>query len=227
MTDLVIKARGLHRSFKLGPNVVPALAGVDIEVRAGEVIAVMGPSGSGKSTLLHVLGLMDVPDSGSYELGGVATGTDARVRAEMRAKSIGFVFQAFHLVEHRRVIDNVGMPLMYQGWSRRRRQTAAAEVLDWVGMSHRLDAFPKTLSGGERQRVAIARSMVHRPRILLCDEPTGSLDTANGQRIVDLLRRAAELEGIAVVIVTHDPSVGGAADRSVLIQDGKILASVT
>lgn len=218
----VIDAVGLCRTYTLGSEDIHALDVVDLRVDPGEFVAIMGPSGSGKSTLLHILGLMDSPDEGVYRLTDYDVDDLAPAqRSRLRADLIGFVFQSFHLVEHRRVIDNVSLPLVYQQVPKRQRRARAEEVLEWVGLSHRIRAFPTTLSGGERQRVAVARALVHEPRLLLCDEPTGSLDTANGERVIELLRRTTE-RGIAVVVVTHDPAVASHADRTVVLQDGQI-----
>lgn len=224
MSDVppVVRARGLDRSYVTGAETVRALRGADLDVAAGEMVAVMGPSGSGKSTMLHTLGLMDRPDGGSYLLGGVETLDLGRsARARLRATAIGFVFQAFHLVEHRRAVDNVALPLTYLRVPRREARARAAAALEWVGLTHRASALPPSLSGGEKQRVAIARAVVHRPRLLLCDEPTGSLDQVNGSRVLELLARACA-DGIAVVMVTHDPTVAAHANRCVRIVDGAL-----
>jgi putative ABC transport system ATP-binding protein len=224
-TGTVIEARDLDRSYVTGAETVHALRGAHLDVYAGEMVAIMGPSGSGKSTLLHTLGLMDRPDGGSYLLGDTETVSLGNAeRARLRATSIGFVFQAFHLVQHRRAVDNVALPLTYMREPRRRARERAAAALDWVGLTHRAGALPPTLSGGEKQRVAIARAVVHRPRLLLCDEPTGSLDQANGANVLALLARACA-DGMAVVVVTHDPMVAAHADRSVRIVDGVLTSS--
>ncbi|MDX6738309.1 ABC transporter ATP-binding protein [Actinocorallia sp. A-T 12471] len=199
---------------------------MNFQVGAGELVAIIGPSGSGKSTLLNILGLLDRPSSGSYLLRGSDTAHLAeRERTRVRAQSIGFVFQAFHLVAHKTAWANVALPLLYTRVPHRDRRRRAEEQLHRVGLGHRLDAYPATLSGGEKQRVAIARATVHGPSMLLCDEPTGNLDSETSATVMDLLDRMAG-DGLAVVVVTHDPAVAARADRVLRVRDGR-LAEVT
>ncbi|MEU7469875.1 ABC transporter ATP-binding protein [Streptomyces sp. NPDC044984] len=199
---------------------VTAVRSCDLTVRGGEYVAVVGASGSGKSSLLNVIGLLDRPTSGRYRLDGIdTTGLSDAERTELRARRVGFVFQAFHLLPYRTAAENVMLGLMYGGVPRRRRAALAAQALERVGMGHRLHAEPTTLSGGERQRVAIARALAVRPSLLLCDEPTGNLDSATARTVLDLI---AELhgEGVTVVVITHDASVAAGAGRVVRMRDG-------
>jgi putative ABC transport system ATP-binding protein len=206
-----------------GPPEVTALRGVSMRVQAGEMVAVVGPSGSGKSTLLNILGLLDEPTDGVRLLGGVPT-DDRRERARtvQRSRSIGFVFQAFHLVSYLDCVQNVMLPLVHQGRPRRSRRELAVRALETVGLGHRLHARPATLSGGEQQRVAVARAVVHEPTLLLCDEPTGNLDRENTAAVLDLLRSLI-VKDRAVVVVTHEREVEARADRVVRIEDGRVV----
>ena len=207
-----------------GSPPVTALAGVDLQVHRAERAAVLGPSGSGKSTLLHVAGTLERPGRGSVRIAGreVAALSDAELSA-VRARRLGFVFQQFHLVGHLDAVQNVALGLLYRGGPARARRAAAVAALDRVGLSRRLGHRPAQLSGGERQRVAIARAVAGRPGLVLADEPTGNLDSAAGQQIIELLAGLAA-DGTAVVVVTHDPAVAAAMDRRVVMQDGRIVA---
>lgn len=221
----LLEADHLAREFATPSGAVRALRDASLAVRAGEMVALTGPSGSGKSTLLHLLGLMDTPTSGSYRLAGVQTTDEpSRKRSKLRAAMLGFVFQAFHLVEHRSVLANVELPLVYARVPAAERAERAHAALDWVSMGHRSGARPSTCSGGERQRIAIARAMVREPALLLCDEPTGNLDSVNSRQVMDLLRAATDRD-IAVLLVTHDPTVADRADRSYLMSDGVLRPS--
>ena len=220
----VVELVGLTRTFP-GTPPVQALDGVDLTVAAGEYVSVVGPSGSGKSTLLHVLGLLDRPTEGDYLLDGVPTSTTSeRRRAELRGGRIGFVFQQFHLLPHRSVLDNVLLATLYSGVPRAEREERARAALERVGMGHRLDAGPTTLSGGERQRVAVARAVVTAPSLLLADEPTGNLDSASSAAVLDLFDEL-HAAGLTLVVITHDPVVSARAQRRVRISDG-LLAEV-
>ena len=205
-----------------GPPPVTALRSVDLSIDQGEYVAIVGPSGSGKSTLLNVLGLLDRPTSGRFELDGldVATRSDAE-RTALRAGRIGFIFQAFHLLPYRTSVENVALALLYAGTRRRHRDRLAAEALDRVGLANRRHSCPTEMSGGERQRVAIARALVTRPSLLLCDEPTGNLDSTTAATVLDLV---ADLhrDGMTVAIITHDPLVAARAARAVTIRDGQM-----
>ena len=216
-----VSVRGLERRF-VGPPEVVALQPCDFDIGHGDFVAVTGPSGSGKTTLLSLLGLLDTPTGGTFLLDGVDTASlSDRQLTALRAHRIGFVFQAFHLVSYRSVIDNVELGLTYQGISRRQRRCLAGEVIDQVGLSHRRDALCTTLSGGEKQRVAIARSLIRQPTLMLCDEPTGNLDTTTSDQILDLIEHA-HLQGVTVVMITHDPNVARRATRRLAITDGHV-----
>jgi putative ABC transport system ATP-binding protein len=203
-----------------GPPPVPALRPTDLSVHHGEYVTVVGPSGSGKSTLLNVLGLLDRPTQGSFDLDGVEVSRlKESDRTALRGRRIGFVFQSFHLLPYRSATENVAMAQLYGGVRRRDRIPPARAALSRVGLHHRLDALPSTMSGGERQRVAIARALVHRPRLLLCDEPTGNLDTATAAGILGLLDDL-HADGITLIVITHDPQVAARGQRTLTIRDG-------
>ncbi|MGC4954606.1 ABC transporter ATP-binding protein [Actinomadura citrea] len=220
MTPAIV-LRGVGRTYP-GPPPVTALREVNLRVARGEYVAIVGPSGSGKSTLLNLLGLLDRPTDGSYGLDGldVAELRDAE-RAAVRGQRIGFVFQSFHLLPYRSALENVLLAQLYGRTPRARRLDAARSALRQVGLEHRTDALPTTLSGGERQRVAIARALVNSPRLLLCDEPTGNLDTATAATILGLLEEL-HAAGQTVLTITHDPAVAGRAERVVTIRDGRL-----
>ncbi len=217
----VIELTDVAREFPGSPP-VRALQATDLSVRQGDYVAVTGPSGSGKSTLLNLLGLLDRPTSGSYRF----CGTDVRKlneaeRTSLRGRRIGFVFQAFHLIAHRTTVENVALAQLYIPGTRRERRAAAEAVLRRVGLGHRLDALPGTLSGGERQRVAVARALVNAPDLLLCDEPTGNLDSATAETVLDLIDDLHG-DGVTVIVITHDPTVAARATRRVTIRDGRL-----
>ena len=208
-----------------GPPPVRALRPTDLVIRRGEHVAITGPSGSGKSTLLNLLGLLDRPTEGVLEIDGIDVGSASeRDRAAVRAHRIGFVFQSFHLLPHRTSAENVMLAQVYADMPRRRRLGAAMAALAEVGLEHRAHALPTALSGGERQRVAIARALVNHPSLLLCDEPTGNLDTATTRELTDLLVSLHE-GGTTLVIITHNPAVAGRAERRVTIRDGQLAES--
>jgi putative ABC transport system ATP-binding protein len=205
-----------------GSPPVDALTPISLTIDRGEFVSIVGPSGSGKSTLLNILGLLDAPTDGSYLLAGndVNDLTDGQ-RTIVRARLVGFVFQAFHLVAYRTALENVELGLLYQGVPRRQRVVAASVALQQVGLGHRMHATPDTLSGGERQRVAIARAVAPRPEVLLCDEPTGNLDTETTGQVLELLHQL-NTDGITIVVITHDPEVASWTQRSIHIRDGAI-----
>jgi putative ABC transport system ATP-binding protein len=219
MSVPVIELRGLERSYP-GPPPVRALRPADLVIEAGDYVAVTGPSGSGKSTLLHLLGLLDTPTGGSYLLDGLDTSMLAdEDRSALRGRRIGVVFQAFHLLPYRTAVENVLLAQLYNQTPRPVRVAAAAAALDAVGLGHRMDALPVTLSGGECQRVAVARALVNSPALVLCDEPTGNLDSANAVALMGLLDEL-NAAGFTIVVITHDPAVAGHASRTVAITDG-------
>jgi len=221
MTAPVIELHGLTRTYP-GQPPVHALRATDLVVEAGDYVAVTGPSGSGKSTLLHLLGLLDSATTGRYLLDGLDTSalTD-RDRSALRGSRIGIVFQAFHLLAYRTALENVLIAELYNQTSRSTRLQAAASALSSVGLGHRLDALPTTLSGGECQRVAIARALVNRPSLLLCDEPTGNLDSRNAATLMELLDQLNS-DGLTIVIITHDAGVAAHTSRTVTISDGRL-----
>jgi putative ABC transport system ATP-binding protein len=202
---------------------VQALKAVNLSVHTGDYVSIVGPSGSGKSTMLNILGLLDRPTVGEYRLAGSLTGdlTDDQ-RAGLRAHRLGFVFQAFHLMPRRTVLENVMLPMLYSGAPRAERETRARESLDRVGLAHRVGFLPGVLSGGERQRVAVARAVVTRPRVLLADEPTGNLDQATTAEIMSLFEGLND-DGLTLVIITHDQSVAARARRTLRITDGRMV----
>jgi len=215
----VIELRGLARTYP-GPPPVPALCPANLMIEAGGYVAVTGPSGSGKSTLLHLLGLLDAPTEGSYLLDGLDTSAlNDRDRSALRGSRIGVVFQAFHLLPYRTALENVLLAELYNQTPRGSRFQAAVDALEAVGLGHRLDALPTTLSGGECQRVAIARALVTRPSLLLCDEPTGNLDSRNAAALMELLDQL-NAAGFTVVVITHDAGVAAHAGRRIAIGDG-------
>lgn len=221
----MIEVTGLSRTYP-GPPPVLALRECDLSVLPGEYIAVVGRSGSGKSTLLNVLGLLDRPTSGSYRLDGIdAARLSERDRTALRGRRIGFVFQSFHLLPHRGAVENVMLAMLYAGIDRRARRARAVEVLTAVELGHRLEVPTGLLSGGERQRVAIARALANRPSLLLCDEPTGNLDSASSDTVLALLH-ALHQQGITLLVITHDGTVAAQAQRIVTIQDGRLLEGV-
>lgn len=217
----LIELRDVTRSFPGVPE-VQALKAVNLTVEAGDYVSIVGPSGSGKSTMLNLLGLLDRPTVGEYRIDGVVTGVlDDDQRARVRAQWIGFVFQAFHLMPRRTVLENVMMPMLYSGVPRGEREGRARAVLDRVGLGHRVGFHPPTLSGGERQRVAVARAVVSTPRILLADEPTGNLDEATSAEVMELFDDL-RADGLTLVVITHDLAVAERAERRVRISDGRI-----
>ena len=200
-----------------------SLKGVSVTIEQGEYAAILGPSGSGKSTLMHLLGLLDRPSGGVLKVSGrdIAKLSDTEL-TELRNKHIGFVFQSFHLMARTSATDNVGLPLMYRGMSRAARRRKAVEALMKVGLGHRLDHRPSQMSGGEQQRVAIARALVGDPQLVLADEPTGNLDTRTGHEVMDLLEQLNSEQGVAIILVTHEPDVAERARRQIHIRDGLI-----
>lgn len=221
----VVRMVGVGRSFP-GPPEVHAVREVDLVIEPGEYLSIVGPSGSGKSTLLHLLGLLDRPTKGSYWLDGQEVSQlSERRRAVLRGERIGFVFQAFHLLAHRSVLENVALPMVYHRVPRWERVERSRAALERVGLGHRMEFDPATLSGGERQRVAIARALVSEPSMLLADEPTGNLDTGNAASILDLFDDL-HAGGLTLAVITHDEGVSSRANRRVHIVDGVMAEGV-
>ncbi|MGW4960385.1 ABC transporter ATP-binding protein [Nonomuraea sp. NPDC004186] len=218
-----IEAVDLTRRYQLDGVAVEALRGVSLRIDQSEFAAIVGPSGSGKSTLMHLLGCLDRPSSGVLKVNGVEiSGLSDTELAELRNKTIGFVFQSFHLLARTSALDNVALPLVYRGVGRAERRARARTALEAVGLGHRLEHRPSQMSGGEQQRVAIARALVGEPKVLLADEPTGNLDTANGAEVMAILDRLNGEGGVAVVLVTHEPEVAAHARRQIHVRDGLI-----
>ena len=217
---MIIELEHIEKTYGTGANKVPVLHDVNMQVEAGEYIAIMGPSGSGKSTLMNLLGYLDVPTSGVYRFDGQdnAKAGDARM-ARIRNEKIGFVFQSFHLMQRRRAWENVALPLMYGNVRRSERKRRAEEALQAVGLGDRMNFYPNQLSGGQCQRVAIARAICSRPKLLLADEPTGALDSKAGQQIMDIFDELHD-QGMTIVMITHEHAVAERARKMLYIYDG-------
>jgi ABC-type lipoprotein export system ATPase subunit len=225
----LIELRNLSKTYDLGEVKVLALKQVSLDIQEGEMVALIGPSGSGKSTLMNALACLDRPSDGSYKLAGEEV---ARLKpdqlAEVRNRRIGFVFQNFNLLARTTALENVEAPLLYnRSCPRRARKQRATEILEQVGLGNRLDHKPNQLSGGQQQRVAIARALVNRPSLLLCDEPTGNLDTRTSREIMSFIRALNESEGLTVILVTHDLEVARRAKRALVLIDGTVVADTT
>lgn len=218
----MINMQNITKSYEMGTQIVHALKGVDLNIKEGEFVAIMGPSGSGKSTLMNIIGCLDIPNSGSYTLDGldVSKMTDDQ-QAKVRNQRVGFVFQQFNLLPRTPALKQVALPLMYAGFGRSERMDRAIESLQMVGLGERIDHRPDELSGGQQQRVAIARALATKPSIILADEPTGALDTQTGEEILALFKQLHD-QGMTIVVITHDPEVGDQAERVIWIRDGLI-----
>jgi ABC-type lipoprotein export system ATPase subunit len=225
----VIELRDIRKVYDLGEVQVEALRGVSLQIAQGEFLALVGPSGSGKSTLMNTLGCLDRPTGGSYLLAGQEVARlSSDERARVRNRRIGFVFQNFNLLSRTSALENVELPLLYaRGLSARQRHRRARELLERVGLGNRLDHHPSQLSGGQQQRVAIARALVNEPSILMCDEPTGNLDSRTSKEVIHLFRQLNRESGITVILVTHDPLVAQAAQRIVVLRDGEVVEDTT
>jgi len=220
MADQVIKVNQLIKTYQMGEVEVNALRGLDLEIRRGEVVAIVGPSGSGKSTLMNILGCLDRPTSGEYALDGIeVSGMNDDELAHVRNRKIGFIFQSFNLLSRSTALSNVELPLRYSGVTEGRKERASA-ALEAVGLEHRMTHRPYELSGGQQQRVAIARALVNEPAMIMADEPTGNLDSKVGQEIMDLLLNLNRQNGTTLVIVTHDLKVAAQTGRTIRIRDG-------
>jgi putative ABC transport system ATP-binding protein len=220
----MIEMHGLTKVFRTANVETTALSHINLEVHAGEFIAIMGPSGCGKSTLLNVMGMLDTPSSGRYAFLGedIANYAESKL-ADLRKYNLGFIFQSFNLVDELTVAENVALPLLYQKVAAKEREDKVQALLERVGIAHRADHRPQQLSGGQQQRVAVARAVVTEPKLILADEPTGNLDTTNGEEVLDLLNQL-NADGTTIVMVTHDPGHADHASRVVQMLDGKVLS---
>ncbi len=218
----MINLQGIHKSYHMGDVTVPVLNGIDLTINAGEFVAIMGPSGSGKTTLLNLIGCLDSIDSGEYSLAGEQINTlDDKSMARIRSQHIGFVFQLFNLIPRISARRNIELPMIYANINKADRFTRTSSVLERVGLSDRATHMPTQLSGGQQQRVAIARALVNNPELLVVDEPTGSLDSKNGEEIMQLFEKL-NAEGVTIVMVTHELDIAAYAQRQVHLLDGKI-----
>jgi ABC-type lipoprotein export system ATPase subunit len=225
----LIELRNLSKTYDLGEVKVTALQSVSLDIEAGEFVALIGPSGSGKSTLMNMVGCLDRPTQGSYRLANEeVAGLKPEQLAQVRNRRIGFVFQNFNLLSRTTAVENVEVPLLYNpAWPRRKRKRRATELLQRVGLANRLDHKPNQLSGGQQQRVAIARALVNQPAILLCDEPTGNLDTRTSREIMAFFRELNEKEHLTVILVTHDLEVARRSRRALVLIDGEVVLDTT
>jgi len=224
MATPLIQLHSIVRTYRNGDVEVPVLKGIDLTIEAGEYVAIMGRSGAGKSTLMNILGCLDRPTSGRYLLESCDVGElDDDALSTIRGQTVGFIFQSFHLLRNLSVVENVELPMEYQAVPVEERRGRAVELLERVGLGHRLSHLPQKLSGGERQRVAVARALANKPRLILADEPTGNLDTSAQRRILDLFGELQQETGVTLITVTHDQGIGDEARRCVIVGDGRIL----
>jgi len=222
---MILQLNSVFKNYYRGKTEVPVLKDINLLVSEGEYLAIMGPSGSGKTTLMNLIGCLDVPTSGEYYLDGQKINDlDDNALADIRNRHIGFVFQNFHLLPKMNALDNVALPLLYAGVSPRERRERAAEALKMVGLEERMNFLPNQLSGGQCQRVAIARAMVTNPKLLLADEPTGALDTASGNQIMEIFRTLSD-RGMTILMITHEPAIAECADKTYHIRDGRLITT--
>ncbi len=222
MNDVMISLKNLHKSYGTGKTALHVLKGIDLDIRKGEMVSIMGASGSGKSTLLNVIGILDIYDEGDYILGGKPIeGLTEKTAAHMRNEMIGFVFQSFNLISFKNAMENVALPLYYKGISRKKRNKMAVEMLDRLGLKEWATHMPNELSGGQKQRIAIARALVSNPKVILADEPTGALDSKTSAEMMELLKEINKT-GITMLIVTHERDIAHATDRIIYLKDGII-----
>ena len=220
----MIKIKNLHKSYPMGKDSLHVLKGLDLHIKEGEFVSIMGSSGSGKSTLLNIVGLLDTHDEGEYYLDGqLIEKLNEKKAAVLRNKFLGFVFQSFNLITYKTALENVALPLYYKGVNRKERQEIALEYLDKVGIKDRADHLPSELSGGEKQRVAIARALVTQPKVVLADEPTGALDSTTSSSVMELLKDINR-EGMTVFVITHEEEIAAETDRIVRLKDGVIIS---
>ena len=221
----ILEAKNLKKNYKIGETDLLVLKGIDLSIEKGELIAITGASGSGKSTLMHLLGCLDTPTEGEYSIDGIKVSTAGKDElAKIRNQKIGFVFQKFHLLTDLTSLDNVALPQIYAGASETDARKKATEVLTLVDLANRLDHYPYQLSGGQQQRVAIARALINNPTILLADEPTGNLDSATGEIIMDLFIKLNKEKEVTIIIVTHEAKIAAKTKRVIELIDGKIVA---
>ena len=219
----MIEIKNLYKSYKMGNSSLQVLKGINIEIEEGELVAIMGSSGSGKSTLLNILGMLDVADEGVYKLDDVLIeNLDETLAAKYRNKFLGFVFQSFNLINYKSALENVALPLYYQGLNRKSRQKTALEYLEKVGLANWSSHLPSELSGGQKQRVAIARALASQPKVLLADEPTGALDSVTSNEVMGLIQQINN-EGKTILVVTHEIDIANMCKRIVTLRDGVIL----
>ena len=224
MSEL-IRVEDVHKTYRMGNVEVPALRGINLSIAQGEFVAVMGSSGSGKSTLMNILGCLDRPNTGKYFLEGHEVGSLKPDQwAYIRNKRIGFVFQGFNLLSRTTALENVELPMMYNGFAGQERHQRAIEVLALVGLDKRVDHTPNQLSGGQQQRVAIARALVNRPPLILADEPTGNLDSATSNEIMALFQQLNTGQGITIILVTHEADIAAYARRQIIFRDGLVIS---
>lgn len=222
---MILQLNHVYKDYTRGKTEVPVLKDICLEVEKGEYLAIMGPSGSGKTTLMNLIGCLDVPTKGEYILDGrKINDLDDNALADIRNRYIGFVFQNFYLLPKMTALDNVALPLLYAGVSQKERRERAAEALKAVGLEERMNFLPNQLSGGQCQRVAIARAMVGNPQLLLADEPTGALDTASGNQIMDIFRELSG-KGMTIIMITHEPSIAACANKTYHILDGQLITT--